>query len=292
MEDIFKKLESIRKDQVCDVAHDKFVQVYEMKFKQNGEAFWEEQKALFLEELLRGTYAGKFALPTTTTFSIYNAFMTLAIKGLSLEKNFTTQCYLECRSRKVGVNEKGTPIYGNMAVITITGYGEVLLRTRAKQIKGIDNPVIVYDCDDFAFGEKDGHKFINWLQCSPRPVGAKLSSCYIKIYKMDGSYDYFNMDLGEIQRLKKYSLKFNGGKYANPLYGMAPDCSDIDTGFLISKTIKHAFKNYPKLDLTDGAAMEADKDTDEAPMEKEQTFAQTVPTEGVRVETEEDSPIE
>lgn len=277
---------------VCDFGHDKFVQIYEQKFKEPGEPFFQEQKALFLQELTSGSYA--YMLSKASVFSIFNAFMSLAINGLSLEKSFTTLCYLECRSKKAGKNDKGQDIYQNMATITITGYGEVLMRQRAHQIRGIDNPVIVYDCDDFKFMERNGHKEVEYMKCMPRPVGAKLIACYVKINKIDGSYDYFCLDQDGMVRLRNYSLKFNGYKYTNPLYGKQQDCSDIDTGFLVSKTIKHAFKGYSKLPIGGGASLEADKDTD-APVpkdeKKEESFAPQHEAQGVKVDTSEDTPF-
>lgn len=289
MDKQFDDIEKMKRTDVCDFKHDKFVEIYEQKFQQPGEPFFQEQKALFLSELTGGSYAPMLA--RASVFSILNAFMSLAINGLSLEKGLTTLCYLECRSQKAGQDDKGKFIYRNMATITITGYGEVLLRQRAHQIKGIDNPVIVYDCDDFKFMERNGHKEVEYMKCIPRPAGSKLIACYVKIVKIDGSYDYFCMDQDGMVRLRNYSQRFNGGRFANSLYGQQPDCSDIDTGFLISKTIKHAFKGYNKIPISGGASFEADKDTD-APMEQQQeSFAQQQPASGVQVKADEDSPF-
>ena len=286
-------IEKLPHTEICDYAHDKFVQIYQQKFREDGEAFFTEQKAFFIAELTTGSYAGM--LEQASSFSILNAFMSLAINGLSLEKCFTTTCYLECRSQCIGKNEKGGKIYANIAVLTITGYGEVLLRQRARQIKGIDNPVVVYACDDFRFMERNGHKEVEYGKCIPRPAGAGIIACYVKIIKPDGSYDYFCLDQDGMVRLKNYSAKFNNNKWCNSLYGQQPDCSDIDTGFLISKTIKHAFKGYPKLSVGDGAALEADKDTDmpkEDEMPQQQTFAAQPAADGVKVEAGEDTPFE
>lgn len=284
-------IENLKRTDVPDFAHNKFVEIYEQKFKESGEPFFQEQRALFLNELTAGSYSQ--ALARASVFSILNAFMSLAINGLSLEKGLTTMCYLECRSRKMGKDATGRDIYGSMAVITITGYGEVFLRQRAHQIRGVDNPVIVYDCDDFKFMERNGHKEVEWTKCMPRPAGSKLMACFVRIIKNDGSYDYFCMDRDAIVRLRGYSLKFNNGKYANALYGREADCSDIDTGFLISKTIKHAFKGYPKLSIGDGAAMESEKDTDAPAQEekKQESFALQQQVQGVHVDTQADDPF-
>jgi hypothetical protein len=267
MDNILETLKTAPHEQIPEIAHEKFVSVYSQKFgPEKAEAFFEEQKNLFINELVYGSY--KDFLKQADGMSIYFAFLFLAINGLSLEKGTTTTCYLECRRVKIGEdpnrrNAKGYPeaIYQSNAVITITGYGEIILRQRAKQIRSVDSPKVVYDCDTFRYGENDGHPTLTWEKCLPRPQGSRIVACYVRIIKNDGSVDYFVLDTDEIQRLKQYSGKSNWGK-ANALYGKEDDCSDIDTGFLKSKTVKHAFKGYPKLSIGAGGAFESDKDID------------------------------
>lgn len=301
MENILEKINKAQHEQIPDIAHDKFVEVYSMKFgKETAEAFYEEQRGFFLNELTSGPY--KQLLQEAKGTSIYFAFLFLAINNLSLEKGLSTTCYLECRSVKVGekLDEKSnrkTNIYERNAVITVTGYGEILLRQRAGQIRSVDNPKVVYDCDSFRYGEENGQPYIKYEKSIPRPAGAKVIACYVRIVKADGSTDYFVLDTDEILRLKQYSGRANRSwdnetrtyvERPNALYGKASDGSDIDTGFLKSKTVKHAFKGYPKLPIGAGGAMEADKDTD--PQEETQTPVEK-PTNGVSVETSDDNPF-
>ena len=292
MENILEKINTVPHEQIPDLAHDKFVQVYSQKFgEQNAEAFYEEQRGFFLNELTSGPY--KDLLKEAKGTSIYFAFLFLAINNLSLEKGLSTTCYLECSSIKVGeqVNEKAnkkTNIYERHAVITITGYGEIVLRQRAGQIRSVDNPKVVYDCDSFRFGERDGRSFVEYEKAIPRPEGARIIACYVRIVKADGTVDYFVLDTDEMVRLRQYSGKSNWGK-ANALYGTQQDCSDIDTGFLKSKTVKHAFKGYPKLSIGAGGALEADKDTDPQPQAEPVTTE--TPANGVTVETNDDDPF-
>lgn len=289
MDNILETLKTASHEQIPDIAHEKFVAVYSQKFgPEKAEAFFEEQKNLFINELVYGSY--KDFLKQADGMSIYFAFLFLAINGLSLEKGTTTTCYLECRRIKIGEdpnrkNAKGYPeaIYQSNAVITITGYGEIILRQRAKQIRSVDSPKVVYDCDTFRYGENDGHPTLTWEKCLPRPQGSRIVACYVRIIKNDGSVDYFVLDTDEIQRLKQYSGKSNWGK-ANALYGKEEDCSDIDTGFLKSKTVKHAFKGYPKLSIGAGGAFESDKDIDQTEPMPEQT-------QGVQTETGEIDPF-
>lgn len=291
-ENIFEKLNNAQHEQIPDIAHDKFVQVYSQKFgEQNAEAFYEEQRGFFLNELTSGSY--KDLLKEAKGTSIYFAFLFLAINNLSLEKGLSTTCYLECRSVKVGekVDEKTNKrinIYERNAVITVTGYGEIVLRQRAGQIRSVDNPKVVYDCDSLRYGEREGKSFLEYEKAIPRPAGAKIIACYVRIVKADGTVDYFVLDTDEMVRLRQYSGKSNWGK-ANALYGTQQDCSDIDTGFLKSKTVKHAFKGYPKLSIGAGGALEADKDTDPQPQAEPVTTE--TPTNGVTVETNDDDPF-
>lgn len=72
----------------------------------------------------------------------------------------TTQCYIEPRSVAIGVKpnmqtNKQEKVYENRAMLKVSGYGELLIRQRAGQIASICNPVIVYDCDKFEYGEDD-----------------------------------------------------------------------------------------------------------------------------------------
>lgn len=288
------KIEDINKiphEQIPDFAREKFIQVYSQKYgEQNAEAFFEEQRGFFLNELTDGAY--KNLLKEAKGTSIYFAFLFLAINNLSLEKGLSTTCYLECRSNKVGENvgQDGhkVGIYERHAVISVTGYGEILLRQRAKQIRSVDNPKVVYDCDTFRYGERDGKSYIEYEKAIPRPQGARIIACYVRIVKADGSVDYFVLDTDEMVRLKQYSGKSNWGK-ANALYGTQSDCSDIDTGFLKSKTVKHAFKGYPKLSIGAGGALEADKDTEQQPEPQPKT--DETPVNGTTVQTDENDPF-
>ena len=291
MENILEQINTVRHEQIPDVAHDKFIQVYSQKFgEQNAEAFYEEQRGFFINELTSGSY--KELLKEAKGTSIYFAFLFLAINNLSLEKGLSTTCYLECRSIKVGerTDDKGKKlnIYERNAVITVTGYGEIVLRQRAGQIRSVDNPKVVYDCDSFRYGERDGRAFVEYEKAIPRPAGAKIIACYVRIVKADGTTDYFVLDTDEMVRLRQYSGKSNWGK-ANALYGIQQDCSDIDTGFLKSKTVKHAFKGYPKLSIGAGGALEADKDTDLQPQSETQTTE--THANGVKVETNDEDPF-
>ena len=181
-----------------------------------------------------------------------------------------------------------------------TGYGEILLRQRAGQIVRCDNPVIVYSCDEFRFGERDGHKFVEYIKQYPRQAGSYIAACYVKIILPGGGYDYFVMDREGIDRLRTYSEKFSGKNGPNALYGGVYTGKDgkeyfrdIDTGFLVSKTCKHAFKNYPKLKVGIGAQLQADIDTNQSAQEQKQEIfgSQQQQKQGVKINASDDDPF-
>lgn len=281
-------------EQICDLAKDKFIEIYNQKFGEGGEVFFEEQKALFNNELLNGSFKGYLA--KASSLCIHDAFMNLAINGLSLEKGSSTLCYLMGYSNY----DKNTGGYNYTAKITYTGYGEILLRQRAGQIVRCDNPVVVYSCDEFRFGERDGHKFVEYIKQSPRQAGSYIVACYVKIILPGGGYDYFVMDREGIDRLKTYSEKFSGKNGPNALYGGVYTGNDgkeyfrdIDTGFLVSKTCKHAFKNYPKLKVGIGAQLQADIDTNQSAQEQKQEIfgSQQQQKQGVKINASDDDPF-
>jgi len=288
-------LNSTPRWKIPELCKDKFCEIYKQKWGETPTAFYEQQKALFISEVNGGSYAQ--SLQKASAFSVMNAFLFLAIFNLSLEKCSSTTCYLECRSQKTGKKDaNGRDVYASIATISVTGYGEILLRQRAGQIKSADSPVVIYDCDSVEFGERDGHKYLDYKKAFPTPTGAKIIGCYVRIVKNDGTPDYFLMDMNEIIRLKNYSTRFNGGRYTNALYGEEADSADIDTGFLKAKTIKHAFKGYPRLELTTGGAMESDKDETQQQVQVQEqpnnAPSPEVASAGVQVEQPTDTPFD
>lgn len=278
--------------QVPSAVKPKFIQIYNQKYDPScpadaistggkGAVFYEEQEALFNAEIQNGPYAKMLAKAKAENMA--NAFLSIAINGLSLEKTFTTECYLECRSVNIGTREQ--PVYASLPKISITGYGEVKMRVRAGQIAGIENPVVVYDCDDLRVGEKDGHKYVNYEKCFVKKPKAQIIACYVKILLNSGGFDYFVLDADGIKRLAGYSAKFNYGNKPNSLY--VSNDGQIDTGFLIAKTIKHAFKGYPKLSIGDGAVYQSDDDM----QPENEALKEAKKPEGVTVEQDDDTPF-
>lgn len=249
-----KATEVIRNERV----RNQFINVYNSIWKEGGEQVY-EREAIYFNTQLRD----KPGLRECSGTSIFYAFIDLAVKGLTLATGTQALCYLIPRSVKTGVDSRGGDIWEKVCNLTISGYGELVLRKNAGQIRHADNPIIVYEGDNFQYGERNGQKVVNYMSAFPRKSN-KIVACFMKITRADGSTDYSVMTEQDWMRLKDYSDKQN--RYldrktnqwvvkGNELYNKN---GQIDTGFLIAKCIKHAFKTYPKINIGKGSVMESD----------------------------------
>ncbi|MEE1385041.1 MAG: recombinase RecT [Prevotella sp.] len=236
---------------------DKFIQIYEAMWTQStgvsGEAAYEKEARNFNRLLSEKEDIRK----KCNHFSLFTSFLDVAISGLTLDPGTKAQAYLLARSIAVDsyVDDHGQKKnrYETQCVLTVSGYGELVLRARCGQIRHADNPVIVYEEDGFEFGERNGQKFVNYTCRLPHQSG-RIVACFMKITRADGSADYAVMLPEDWQRLSNYSARQNS-KYnyqtkqwengkPNALY--SAQGGQIDPGFLVAKCIKHAFKTYPK----------------------------------------------
>ena len=255
--------EIVRNDNV----RDKFIQIYEAMWTPStgtsGESAYERESRNFNRLLSEKEDVRK----KCSKFSLFTAFLDVAISGLSLDPGTRAQAYLLARSVAVETVYEGGQIknrYETQCVLTVSGYGELVLRARCGQIRHADNPVIVYEEDSFEYGERNGQKFVNYTCRLPHTSGA-IVACFMKITRADGSIDYSVMLPEDWMRLSSYSARQNS-KYnnqtrqwedgkANALYTAAG--GQIDPGFLIAKCIKHAFKSYPKARVGRGTQLES-----------------------------------
>lgn len=245
--------EIVRNDKV----RDKFIQIYEAMWTQStgvsGEAAYEKEARNFNRLLSEKEDIRK----KCNHLSLFTSFLDVAISGLTLDPGTKAQAYLLARSIAVDsyVDDHGQKKnrYETQCVLTVSGYGELVLRARCGQIRHADNPVIVYEEDGFEFGERNGQKFVNYTCRLPHQSG-RIVACFMKITRADGSADYAVMLPEDWQRLSNYSARQNS-KYnyqtkqwengkPNALY--SAQGGQIDPGFLVAKCIKHAFKTYPK----------------------------------------------
>lgn len=249
---------------------EKFVDIYNAMWSRStgisGEAVYERESRNFNRIL-----SEKEDIRTKcTNFSIFTAFLDVAISGLTLDPGTKAQAYLMARNIATDSyydNGQKKNKYETQCVLTVSGYGELVLRARCGQIQYADNPVIVYAEDEFEYGERNGQKFVNYGCRLPHNSG-QIVACFMKITRADSSIDYSVMLPEDWGRLAGYSARQNrkwneqkkrwetGGP--NALYGLGENGSgQIDPGFLIAKCIKHAFKAYPKARVGKGTQLES-----------------------------------
>lgn len=233
------------------IVRDKFINIYDTLWGNGtGEAAYERESNYF-NKLLRE----KKELQRGTHFSLFTAFIDLAICGLSLEQGVRALCYLIGRNVNIGTREQ--PKLEGRVVLTISAYGELVLRERAGQIRHADNPVLVYANDEFSFSDKNGRKEVEYV-CHLPHTGQRIVACYLRITRADGSIDYSVMTEEDWVRLAQYSERQNKNGGANALYGVDQQgVVNIDSGFLMAKCIKHAFKTYPKVRIGRGTELQS-----------------------------------
>lgn len=227
----------------------KFIQMYNAIWGcQMGEQIYHKEVFNF-QKLLRDTPA----VAECSKMSLYGCFLDMAVNGLSLDNTSHPHCYLIPRNTKTGHKDaNGRDIYEKRASVSVTGYGELMMRMRSGQIRYADNPVIVYEGDLFSISLDNGVKKITYSAAIPRKSN-KVTGAFIRIVRCDGSEDYQWLLEGDIQRLAKFSAKNNSFyKNGQRVEGRANDLyysqdGGIDPGFLENKMIKHAFDAYPKV---------------------------------------------
>ena len=256
-------LDIVKNETVCQ----RFIQIYDTLWGEGeGEKAYERESTYFNRIL-----SDNEKLATSSTrFSIFTAFIDLAVCGLSLEPGTRALCYLQGRNYKVGEtvgsDGKKRNVYEGRLTLTVSGYGELVLRARCGQIKYADNPVLVYEQDEFSFSDKDGHKSVNYT-CRLPHTNNHIVAAFLRITRSDGSVDYSVMLEEDWLRLKGYSGKNNrrwderaGGYVETPNELYTSNGGGIDTGFLCAKVIKHAFKSYPKVRIGRGTELETQRE--------------------------------
>lgn len=265
------------------VVRDRFTQIYETLWG-NGEAAY-QRESIYFNKALRDNDNGK--LQKATPFSIFTAFIDLAVCGLSLEPGTRALAYL--MGRNVNVGTKDNAKWEGRCVLTVSAYGELVMRTRAGQILHADNPVLVYDNDEFSFKDVDGHKSVSYT-CNLPHTGHNITACYLRITRADGSIDYSVMFPEDWCRLAGYSQKQNRGR-ANDLYGMDQNgIVHIDPGFLMAKCIKHAFKSYPKVRIGRGTELQSQQVDEQSQLSDEDIYGVDPETGEVLNDTPEPAP--
>lgn len=179
-------------------------------------------------------------LKKCTKLSLYGCFLDMAVNGLSFDPAMK-HAYVVSFNTKVG------DAWEARAMVMISGYGELQIRMQQKQIKYADNPVLVYEGDQFSSGTKNNQYFVEHQAVYPRKSD-NIIACYIRLERLDGSVDYKVMSIEEVMKLKAFSKQQNSLAWTSGLPGMVQ-----------AKTIKHAFRSYPKMKLGSFSELESDK---------------------------------
>ncbi len=258
-----EKINSLQSMEIIrdEAVRERFIDIYSQLWGASDAAGIYEREAIHFNRIMRDNNT----LRECTKVSVFMAFIDLAVCGLSLEPGVRAQAYLMPRSCKTGQVVNGKDVYEKRMALAVSGYGELVARQRAGQILHADNPVIVYEGDDFKFYDRGGVKTVEYGMNINHNT-EKIVACYMRITRADGSLDYAVMMPEDWKRLQVYSGKANAyydnDKRArvekpNALY-FSGVSGGIDSGFLVAKCIKHAFKTYPKVRYGRNTVMEAD----------------------------------
>ncbi len=212
---------------------DRFIKMFQVTHGGNLEVAqlaYESEKFHFAKLL-----QDKPDLQQCTPLSLYGCFLDMAVQGLSFDPAMK-HAYMVAFPTNVGTKDR--PQWESRATNLIDGRGELIIRTRQGQIKYADNPVVVWSCDQFSNGMQGGKKVVNHTAVHPRPENATIIASYLTITRPDGTLDYSVMDIEDVNALKAFSKQPNSLAWTKGLKGMVEN-----------KTIKHAFRSYPKVKL-------------------------------------------
>jgi phage RecT family recombinase len=215
---VLQKIDQAQPMQIVNIPEvgNRFKQLYKTIHRSDqADAFFEAEKFHF-NKLLNENQR----LSSCTKLSLFGCFLDVAVSGLSFDPSFK-HLYM-------------VP-YGNKAQVQISGPGELRLRMMQGQIKHVDNPVLVYEGDEFSFGTVNGQFVVNHMANLAKRTN-KILAGYLKITRNDGSVDYKVMTAEELEQLRKFSKDPNSKAWTDGYKGMFE-----------TKLIKHAFKNYPKI---------------------------------------------
>lgn len=215
-----------------DKVADRFKLLYQtIHGKKDGERFYEAEKFHFLKIINENAKVG-----ACSKMSLYGCFMDMAVNGLSFDPAMK-HVYIVPFNHNIGT--KNDPKWESRASMIIGAQGELLLRVRSGQIKYADNPILVYEGDLFKFGTRNDKVFVEHEAAFPRK-SEKIMASYIRITRNDDTVDYKVLSIQEIENFRKFSKDKDSKAWTDGLPGMVQ-----------SKTIKHAFRSYPKVRMGD-----------------------------------------
>lgn len=226
----------------------KFMAMYRVP-KEQATAFYEREKDNFLKRI-----SDSEDLQACTPMSIFLAFMQVGGWQLSFEAGNQSEVYLIPGNRNIAA--KGQPDQWIKEVVAQpTPWGEKKIRIQNGQIKEAAKPIIVCKGDLYEeYTDDNGNLRVKWSK-GDRSDNPKIIGSFIRIEKPDGSFEIKTFDMSDVAKWKASSENKNAkwdaaagrklpGK-ANALY--TSNGGQIDKLFFEGKTLKHAFKSYPKV---------------------------------------------
>lgn len=232
---IIRKLESTSPVNIVNLPEvaDRFKNLYVTFHGKSGERYYEAEKFHFAKILQENP-----ALQQCSKLSLYGCFLDMAVNGLSFDPTLK-HAYIVPYNNKV--KKDGKEVWEKRAQLQISGQGELVMRANHGQIKYADNPVLVYEGDLFKYGTRNDRVYVEHEAAFPRKTD-NIIACYLKIVRNDDSVDYKVISIEEVQKLRKFSKDPNSKAWTDGLPGMVQ-----------AKTIKHAFRSYPRPRILDKA---------------------------------------
>lgn len=230
--DIVRQAKNAKEIVTAPEIADKFKHIYAtvhgISNPAKAEAFYQAEQFHFLKIINDNENVRK-----CTPLSLYGIFMDVAVSGLSFDP---TMKHVYVVPFNTNVGTKNNPIWEKRASLMISPYGELMLRKLQGQVKHADNPVLVYDGDVFEYGTRDGATFLTHIKKFGNESQRGIMACYLRITRPDNSIDYKVMSLDEFEQLRQFSKDQNSMAWTTGRAGMFQ-----------AKTIKHAFRTYPKM---------------------------------------------
>lgn len=205
----------------------KFVKLFNQIHGAGGEMRMEAEILHFNKIVM-----GSPDLMAATPMSLYGVFLDVAVQKLSLDPN-QRLAYMYAESVNIGTRDN--PRWEKRAKLSIDGRGELLMRQDSGQIYHASLPIVVYEGDTFETGLKDGKEWVyKWQPASPR--GKEVIASFISFEKRKGEVEFRIYMRERLDEFRNMSKKPDGPAWKNNFHGMVEN-----------KTVKHTFKNMPKL---------------------------------------------
>lgn len=175
-----------------------------------GEMYFAAEQMHFSQRLMDDE-----KLRRCTPLSLYKAFINTAINGLSFDPS-KNQVYL-------------IP-YGEQCKTEVSPYGEAAMRINQGIIEGYDDPILVFDCDQFEPEQVAGSWKVSHKPKYPRPKDSQIIAAYVNIHRPDGTIMTVIFGMDEINQFKAKSKNPKQYEWA---------------GMIKAKVLKHAMKRQP-----------------------------------------------